>query len=712
MKKLISFCLAITMLLSFAVPAFAVDTLAVIELTGLREPKAGFNPYFGGQLLQDDVAEIANVTWMDLLTDTYMDGDDVFQYGNSYRVQFTILITDSGTVWSGNLSATINGNRASCWRVDDVYAIVEMYYDLTVPAEHECTGGYASCLEPAVCDICGEFYGEPDPENHDIYCYEKSDYDPLKETHHDVMCALCGEIMYEEEHTLGPENEVGARPCIYCWYIPKAYAGEHECTGGYASCTEPAVCDICGESYGEPNPENHDFYCFEKAAGDPLRETHHDVKCGFCGLILQEEEHTFGPENHLGVRPCIQCWYMPEAEVEPHECTGGKATCCEKAYCEICGNAYGEFDPEAHTYLNSWSYYDEYVHSKYCIACAEAYTERHYFVNGFCTCGAAEGAIPVVDENLTFGAQLYLENDLTMAFRVKQDKLTAYDISTAYLVVERDVYATGAQEATVEAMTIREYTVENGRLIFSYPGIAAAQMNDAIRATLHIKDADGKEYVSPVLNTSVATYLDGLLTGPAFDSKMATLIMDMLNYGAAAQVYFDRHADAPVNEAFDSFKDYARYASADFRTALENLSATENAEGKRGKLNLGLDLGTRIGIQYKVTVPSDTKVEDVTLIVMDASGNILERLTVAGNPTDNRGRYLVNFYGSTSRDMRRLVYATAYANGEAITGTYAYSISTYAWGIQENAATQPEDLVNVTRAMMLYGDSASAYFAN
>ena len=298
-----------------------------------------------------------------------------------------------------------------------------------------------------------------------------------------------------------------------------------------------------------------------------------------------------------------------------------------------------------------------------------------------------------------------------MAFRVKQDKLTAYDISIAYLVVERDVYESGATQATVETMTIGEYKIENGRLIFSYPGIAAAQMNDSIRAIFYIKNAKGQEYISPVLNTSVATYLDGLLSASASNTKMVTLIMDMLNYGAAAQIYFDRHADAPVNEAFESFKTYASYASADFKTALENLSATENAEGKSGKLNLGLDLGTRIGIQYKVTVPSNVNAEDVTLVVTDASGKVLETLAVAGNSTDSRGRYLVNFYGSTSRDMRRVVYATAYANGEAITGTYGYSISTYAWGVQENASLQPENLVTVTRMMLLYGDSAAAYFA-
>ena len=109
-----------------------------------------------------------------------------------------------------------------------------------------------------------------------------------------------------------------------------------------------------------------------------------------------------------------------------------------------------------------------------------------------------------MDETLTFGAQLYLENDLTMAFRVKTEKLAAYDLSTISLVVEREVYATGASEATVMTTTITDYTVVGDRLIFYYPGIAAAQMNDAIRATLHIKDASGKEYVSPVLNTSAS----------------------------------------------------------------------------------------------------------------------------------------------------------------------------------------------------------------
>ena len=278
------------------------------------------------------------------------------------------------------------------------------------------------------------------------------------------------------------------------------------------------------------------------------------------------------------------------------------------------------------------------------------------------------------------------------------------------MVVEREVFESGEKIASLLTTTISEYTVSGDRIVFSYPGIAAAQMNDAIRATLYIKDAEGKEYVSPVLETSVATYLDGLLGVYASDAKMVTLIMDMLNYGAAAQIYFDRHANAPVNEAFDSFTTYASYASADFTAVLEDLSATTDAEGKSGKLNQGLDLGTRIGIQYKVTLPAGVAAEDVSLVITDGKGNTLETLSLNGENVDSKGRYIVNFYGSTSKDMRRVVYATAYADGTAITGTYAYSISSYAWGIQENASMMDENLVNVTRMMMLYGDSAKAYF--
>ena len=497
-------------------------------------------------------------------------------------------------------------------------------------------------------------------------------------------CSRCGEVFVPQEEipALGHDvsyvaakaptcTEAGSRSHYVCTRCQKYYT-DPECQ--FEMPASYAIIAALGHS------EVVDAAVAATCTSTGLTEGSH---CDRCGEVLVAQKETPMTTHSL-------------IYVEERAATCTQAGNQAHYACENCGNYF--FDGEG-----QYAAPDSYV-----IVNALG----HSFVEGVCACGAVDVTVPILDANLSFGAQLYLENDLTMAFRVKSSKLANYDLSTAYLVVEREVYETGAKESYLMTTTINEYTVSGDRIIFSYPGISAAQMNDAIKATLYVKTASGQEYVSPVLETSVATYLNGLLGTYANDSKMLTLIMDMLNYGAAAQIYFDRHADSLVNEAFESFKTYASYASADFSTALEDLSATENAEGKSGKLNLGLDLGTRIGIQYKVTLPADIAAEDVSLVIKDANGNTLETLALTGEDVtvDSRGRYIVSFYGSTSKDMRRVVYATAYANGTAITGTYAYSNSTYAWGTQENASTMDAKLVAVTRAMMLYGDSATEYF--
>ena len=311
-------------------------------------------------------------------------------------------------------------------------------------------------------------------------------------------------------------------------------------------------------------------------------------------------------------------------------------------------------------------------------------------------------------DNVNLGEQLYLENDLTMVFRVKESLLADYDLSTAYLVVEKDIYGSDGS-VTVDVQILREYTVMDGRVVFTYSGISAAQMNDEIRLILHIFDSYGNEYVTKEKTTSVANYLKGLLEAmPTGQDKLYTLIMDMLNYGTAAQMYFDRHTDAPVNEAFPIFAEYASYASAGLNTALENLGGQIANEGSVAKLNQALDLGTRVGITYKVTLPEGMDPADAKLVIKDAEGKVLDTLEVAGNATDSRGRYLVTFYGSTSRDMRRVVYATVISGDAAISDTYTYSISTYAWGVYLQGG-DPE-LIALTQAMVMYGDSAVAYF--
>ena len=470
------------------------------------------------------------------------------------------------------------------------------------------------------------------------------------------------------------------------------------------------TCGICHLEKVETNKApGHKVICVEAKAAtctEPGNSKYY--KCEVCGNCYLDE-------NCIYMAPNEEYFYQSPATGHKYSTTTVAATCTSGGYilhtCMYCGDSYksNETAPKGHTY-GIPADNGNGTHSAKC-ACGDIKTENHSFANGSCICGAKETTGPAVDNNITFGAQLYLENDLTMAFRVKSDKLAAYDLSTVYFVVERDVYETGAKKATVETMTISDYTLDGSRLVFSYPGIAAAQMNDSIRATLHIKDKSGNEFVSPVLNTSIATYLDGLLLASTSNTKLVTLIMDMVNYGTAAQIYFDRHADAPVNQAFESFKTYASYASTDFSAVLEDMAGQAAIPGATAALSQTLDLGTRIGITYKAKLPAGVNAKDAKLVIKDASGNELEVIDLSTGTVDSKGRYVVTYYGSSSRDMRRVVFATVIVNGNPISNVYTYSISTYAWGVQENAAALGDpNLVNLTKAMILYGDSAVAYF--
>ena len=90
--------------------------------------------------------------------------------------------------------------------------------------------------EKAVCEVCGNEYGELDANNH-------------KNT----------KLLDAVEATCTEEGYTGDLYCTDCekqleegTTIP---AKGH--TGGEATCIAKAVCEVCGEEFGEINPANH-----------------------------------------------------------------------------------------------------------------------------------------------------------------------------------------------------------------------------------------------------------------------------------------------------------------------------------------------------------------------------------------------------------------------------------------------------------------------
>ena len=68
--------------------------------------------------------------------------------------------------------------------------------------------------------------------------------------------------------------------------------------------------------------------------------------------VTVNDGHTFGEWTSNGDGTHTrQCTVDGCNGLETKDCSGGKATCAEKAACEVCGKAYGELDPKNHTDL-------------------------------------------------------------------------------------------------------------------------------------------------------------------------------------------------------------------------------------------------------------------------------------------------------------------------------------------------------------------------
>lgn len=186
---------------------------------------------------------------------------------------------------------------------------------------HTHSGGAASCTAAAVCDGCGKSYGEP--------LGHSFDGAPLYDTgHHRYECERegCDELSESEAHF-----------------------------GGEATCTAPAVCEVCGGQYGllaehEISEElSFDEYSHWYGCTDPD-----------CDERRELAAHTGGEATVTELALCEICDtpYGDYADEPPHEHIGGEATCVALAVCEDCGKPYGE--ALGHDYSETVSYDDDY----------------------------------------------------------------------------------------------------------------------------------------------------------------------------------------------------------------------------------------------------------------------------------------------------------------------------------------------------------------
>ena len=190
----------------------------------------------------------------------------------------------------------------------------------------EHTGGKADCLHRAVCEKCGNEYGEVDADGH---------------------------IM--EDNWSWHSSEQHMRGCTIC-HTSASYEYEDH-YGGSATCSTLAICEGCGQSYGEYAADVH----LNMSDWKPYSTEQHHRYCLDCGYGTEFADHV-EPDN-----------------IEDIPCT-------EDALCKECGEKissgykHGPFE---------WKPYDSYQHQYVCDGCSGVTDyEPHNFIDSVCdTCG-------------------------------------------------------------------------------------------------------------------------------------------------------------------------------------------------------------------------------------------------------------------------------------------------------------------------------------
>ena len=222
---------------------------------------------------------------------------------------------------------------------------------------------------------------------------------------------VCGEIEYNDNHLYEePGTALG-----HLWSWTSNGNGTHtrtcrrencnatetkDCSGGEATCTAKAICEVCKSEYG--TLKAHDFTAetaeeqYLKSGSSCTEKAVYYKSCTVCGLSSKgtDGEATFESGSVLGhdwgawtqnsdgsshTRICKRDANHTETE----NCSGGEATCTAKAKCSTCNAEYGETNPNNHAgTLGEWQSDGNNHWKEYSCCGAEADRGPHDWDNG------------------------------------------------------------------------------------------------------------------------------------------------------------------------------------------------------------------------------------------------------------------------------------------------------------------------------------------
>ena len=293
------------------------------------------------------------------------------------------------------------------------------------------------------------------------------------------------------------------------------------------------------------------------------------------------------------------------------------------------------------------------------------------------------------------GNALSLESSITLATYITKDVVDYYD----------EVYAEFTRNGKTEKVYPSGKTLTSNSIvycIFDYTGISPQALGDDVSITFYgVKD--GVTYNGNAYKYSATDYIKSTLNKPTSSAKLKTLLVDLVYYGEACQVYQNYKTDNLLTDILTD-EQKALCSTADLNLTNIKNASYETCENRLVKFGTALRLNNSVEIAIPLNMTNVT-LDDLSFKVKIGSRTLT--YTYAENPDNfekgKDGYWYFYFDGVYANQMSDEVFITAYKGDEQVSYTLKYSVESYA------ATVTDAKLKAVTDAMMRYGISAKAY---
>ncbi len=293
------------------------------------------------------------------------------------------------------------------------------------------------------------------------------------------------------------------------------------------------------------------------------------------------------------------------------------------------------------------------------------------------------------------GNALSLESSITLATYITKDVVDYYD----------EVYAEFTRNGKTEKVYPSDKTLTSNSIvycIFDYTGISPQALGDDVSITFYgVKD--GVTYNGNAYKYSATDYIKSTLKKPTSSTKLKTLLVDLVYYGEACQVYQNYKTDNLLTDILTDEQKALR-STADLNLTNIKNASYETCENRLVKFGTALRLNNSVEIAIPLNMTNVT-LDDLSFKVKIGSRTLT--YTYAENPDNfekgKDGYWYFYFDGVYANQMSDEVFITAYKGDEQVSYTLKYSVESYA------ATVTDAKLKAVTDAMMRYGNSAKAY---